>query len=99
MEGHPAKRKMIGQEDIAVTGKKGDILSFYGWVNSEGIPNEPELTTQSIAARISIHINKIDGSTQYENIMINSGTDSWQFLSRQIKASGDYNNIKIFLIY
>lgn len=99
MEGHPAKRKMIGQEDIAVTGKKGDILSFYGWVNSEGIPNEPKLTTQSISARVTLHICKTDGTVQYENIMINSGTDSWQFLSRQIKAEGDYNKIRLYLIY
>lgn len=90
------------RQTVKVTGKKGDIFTLYGWAKSLGIPNEVEekdVSSRHKSARISIHIFKTDGSVQYENAMIVNGTEGWQFISKQIVANGDYNEIRVYLMF
>ena len=93
--GEANKNKDV-QQNIIVSGEKGDIISLYAWVKSSGVRNGG-LHVRS--ARIAIGIVKTDGTIQYSNNPINNGTDSWQFMSTQIIANGDYQKIIIGLVF
>ena len=93
--GNSSKNKYILQE-ISTSGKKGDIYTFAGWIKSLGISKE---SGNLKSARYTICFYKTDGTKQYIDIPVTSGTDSWQFISRQLVPNGDYNKIGIFLIF
>ena len=80
--GEIAKKKHIKQV-IDISGKKGDIFTFYGWAKSLGVPNRSGSTTY---AGITIGLTKQDGTVQWQDKEAISGTDAWQFVSTQFIA-------------
>ena len=91
--GEIAKKKHIKQV-IDISGKKGDIFTFYGWAKSLGVPNRSGSTTY---AGITIGLTKQDGTVQWQDKEAISGTDAWQFVSTQFIAKEDYKNVMVYL--
>ncbi len=95
LTGNPAKNKYLRQS-IDISGSKGDVFTLYAWVKNEGVPTIPDNTN---SARISVGIFKPDGSKQWLDKEVVFSTDGWQFVSDEIIANADYNQIDICLIF
>ena len=86
--------KHIGQE-LHISGKKGDIFTFAGWVNSKAVPNSSE---KNIKVSLSFHFYRNDGTIQMIDNNINVDGNDWQFVSTINIADSDYYAVKAHLV-
>ncbi len=89
-----SKKKKYLDQTIDLSGEKGDIYTFYGWIKSLGVPN---VSGGTIFAGVTIGLNRSDGTVQWIDEGATSGTDGWQFISTQFIATTDYVSILVRL--
>ena len=83
------------EQSIGLSGKKGDIYTLAGWVNSKAVPNNPDRPTK---ISLSLHFIRNDGSRQMIDTNINVDGTEWQFASAVVTADSDYKNVLVYLV-
>ena len=92
--GHSNRDKNIEQQ-VNISGKKGDIYTMSGWVNSKAIPNDIKKTCK---ISISVHFIRADGTRQMVDTNVNVDGSEWQFVSTVVSADSDYTKVIAYLV-
>lgn len=94
MAGSAYKEKFFVQS-VNTTGTGGDIFTLAGWVKANGVKND---TTTNKSTRFTVAITKNDNTTQWVDIPINTDSNAWQYVSKEIIAEADYKRVDVYLI-
>jgi YD repeat-containing protein len=79
---------------VSVNGKKGDTFVLSGWAKAQALP---EKDGRYFALDLGIKLN--DGTTQWEVVKFNEGSEGWQYTSGEIVTKGDYSSVEVYCLY
>ena len=80
-------------QDVNLTGNAGDIFTVSTWYKSGGI-NLPD-AGKNISLEISFTAS--NNVTQYIDMPLNAGSETWQYFSKQLNAPCNYKQITVRL--
>lgn len=83
------------EQEVNVSGKKGDAFTLACWVNSKAVQNDSD-TGRKMS--LSMHILRKDGSRQVIDSNINVDGSGWQFKSDVAIADSDYSKVYVYLV-
>lgn len=93
MEGVFDTTKYIYQ-DIEIGGSAGDKFVLGGWAKGQSAPIHGYRRFN-----MEIEFHNTDGTSQYEQVVFNEESESWQFMLQGVTAEKAYDSVTVYCVY
>ncbi|MBE5766987.1 MAG: RHS repeat protein, partial [Clostridiales bacterium] len=97
VQGIPDKNQVGMTQQIAVSGKAGDVYILGGWANAKSVPNA---TTTDRGFGFAVRYMNTSGTwSDYLMLPMNEEWVGWQHACFPLRVPGDYQRIEVLCVY